>query len=229
MTWPTLYLICFVVGFALSVLSLLTGAGKAHSGSHLRWPHVFPHHGAAQAGPGKVGAAPRAGAGAKTHGSHSRASFFDFTTMMAFLSWFGGTGYLLTRYTSLWAVIVLGVASLAGLLGAGVVLLFLLKVLLAHETVLDPFDYQMVGALARVNSSIHEGGTGEIIFSRGGTRHTCGARGEDGNAIDRGTEVVVTRYERGIAYVRRFEDLAHQNSGGSDRGPSSGEPGRISD
>jgi hypothetical protein len=208
MTWATFYLICFVVGFALSVLSFVTGAGKGHSASHPRWPHLSPHHsGMARPGTGRAAA----GGGAKGHGARSRTSFSDFTTMMAFLSWFGGTGYLLTRYTSLWAVMVLGVASLGGLAGGGVVFLFLVKVLLGHETVLNPGDYRMVGALARVNSSIHAGGTGEIIFSLGGTRHTCGARGEDGNAIDRGTDVVVTRYERGIAYVRPFEDLANQS------------------
>ena len=39
-------------------------------------------------------------------------------------------------------------------------------------------------------------------------RRVSGARSEDGIAIEKGTEVVVTRYEKGIAYVRRWEDLA---------------------
>jgi membrane protein implicated in regulation of membrane protease activity len=208
MTWATFYLVCFVVGFALSVLSALTGAGKRGSSSHLHLPHVFPHHGAAAHHGGTPG--PGAGKLGKAPGPRGRASFFDFTTAMAFLSWFGGTGYLLTRYTSLWAAMVLGLASVCGLAGAGIVFLFLVRVLMAHETVLDPSDYQMVGALGRVNSSIHVNGTGEIIFSLAGTRHTCGARGEDGRAIDRGTEVVVTRYEHGIAYVRRFDELAEE-------------------
>ena len=55
---------------------------------------------------------------------------------------------------------------------------------------------------------IREGGTGEIIYSQGGTRRTCGARAENGNAIVKGSEVVVTRYDKGIAYVRLWEEMA---------------------
>jgi len=41
-----------------------------------------------------------------------------------------------------------------------------------------------------------------------GTRRVCGARSEDGSAITKGTEVVVTRYEKGIAYVRLWSELS---------------------
>ena len=81
--------------------------------------------------------------------------------------------------------------------------LFVAKVLLAHSRELDPADYERVGALGRVISPIREGGTGEIIFSLDGTRQVCGARSESGEALARETEVIVTRYERGIAYVRK--------------------------
>ena len=36
------------------------------------------------------------------------------------------------------------------------------------------------------------------------------ARSDDGQAISKGTEVVITRYEKGIAYVRRWDELAGQ-------------------
>lgn len=55
---------------------------------------------------------------------------------------------------------------------------------------------------------IRVGGTGEIIFSQAGTRKTCGARSEDGAAVEKGSEVIVTRYEKGIAYVRLWEEMA---------------------
>jgi len=55
---------------------------------------------------------------------------------------------------------------------------------------------------------IREGGTGEIVFAQEGVRHVAGARSEDGIAIPKGAEVVVQRYEKGIAYVRRWEDMA---------------------
>jgi len=89
-----------------------------------------------------------------------------------------------------------------------VVLVFLAKVLMAHEAPLDPADYDMVGVLGHLSIRIREGGTGELVFSQEGTRHVAGARSEDGAAIPKGAEVVITRYEKGIAYVRRWEDLA---------------------
>ena len=45
-----------------------------------------------------------------------------------------------------------------------------------------------------------------MIYSQEGTRRVAGARSEDGAAIPKGVEVMVTRYEKGIAYVRPWED-----------------------
>ena len=99
----------------------------------------------------------------------------------------------------------------AGLVGAAIVFWFIVKFLLTHDQALDPADYERVGVLGRVSSAIRKGGTGEIIFSQEGTRQTCGARGEDGEELARGTEVIVTRYEHGIAYVRRWEEMADRH------------------
>jgi hypothetical protein len=45
-----------------------------------------------------------------------------------------------------------------------------------------------------------------------GVRRCSGARSEDGAAIAKGAEVIVTRYEKGIAYVKRWEELAGEAS-----------------
>lgn len=83
---------------------------------------------------------------------------------------------------------------------------------------MDPADYEMVGVLGNISSSIREGGTGELVYAQAGTRRSCGVRAEDGKAIGKGTEVVVTRYDRGIAYVRPWADMASEH-GISDLGP----------
>jgi hypothetical protein len=138
----------------------------------------------------------------------SAVSPFNFVTLAAFLAWFGGTGYLLTRYSALWVGFALMVSVISGLMGGGIVFLFLTKVLISHEENMDPADYEMVGVLGRVCSSIRTGGTGEIIYSQVGSRRVCGARSEDSSAIAQGREVVVTRYEKGIAYVRLWSELS---------------------
>jgi membrane protein implicated in regulation of membrane protease activity len=142
------------------------------------------------------------------HGGGGGAPWFNFATMAAFLAWFGGTGYLLERYYGVWFVAALVVATVSGLGGASIVFLFLAKVLMRREESLDPADYEMTGVLGRLSIPIRPGGTGELIYSQEGTRRVTGARSEDGDAISKGSEVMVTRYEKGIAYVRPWEDPA---------------------
>jgi hypothetical protein len=77
----------------------------------------------------------------------------------------------------------------------------------------------MPGVIAQVSDSIRDnGGIGEIIFSQTGARRSTAARSDDGSPIQRGTEVIVIRYERGIAWVRPFDELSdrrfdHLNNG----------------
>ena len=193
MTWAMLYLVCFLVGVTLSVLSFVSGS--------LHLPHLhlhLPH-----------GATPHIGSA--THPGASRGTglpFFNFASITAFLAWFGGTGYLLTRHSTMLVTVIMLIATAVGLLGSAIIFWFVVKLLLEHDRALDPADYDRVGVLGRISSSIREGGTGEIIFPQAGTRHTCGARSEGGAPLERGTEVIVTRYEHGIAYVRRWEEMA---------------------
>jgi len=183
------YLIAFLVGFLLSAVSFLLGA--------LHLPHVHLHgHGHGH------------GIGAKA-GGRSGVSFFNLGTAAAFLAWFGGTGYLLERYSDIWIYLGLLVAIISGLAGAALVFWFLLK-LAAHDRPLDPADYEMVGVLGRIASPIRAGGTGEILYTRDGARKAAPARAEDVDGTSefpRNTEVIVTRFEKGIAFVRRWEEV----------------------
>jgi len=225
MTWANFYLICFVVGFAFSLISFLSGGtnwhfhfphwhgGHLHFGGHAPVAHapVAGHAPVAHVelqGPQAAGTAMAGAKGAVQVVRGTSLSPFNFVTFTAFLAWFGGTGYLLTRYSSIWFAIGLGIALAAGLVGGGIVFLFLSKVLTSEEEDMDPADYEMVGVLGRMSISIREGGTGEIIYSQAGTRRTCGARSESGVPIPKGVEVVVTRYERGIAFVRPWTEMS---------------------
>jgi hypothetical protein len=217
MTWANFYLICFAVGFCLSFFSFVFGGART---GRLHLPHFHGHAGGAHLpsagvpaahGPVAAGHAPAAGAaGAEsTHTQQaSGVSPFNFVTLTAFLAWFGGTGYLLTRYSGIWVGFGLLASVISGLTGGAIVFLFLSRVLISDDENMDPADYEMVGVLGRVSSSIREGGTGEMIYTQMGTRRVCGARSDDGGAIAKGTEVVVTRYEKGIAYVRLWSEMS---------------------
>jgi membrane protein implicated in regulation of membrane protease activity len=185
MTWPDFYLLCFIIGFGLSIVALLAGGLRLHL-PHLHLPHLHLH----------------------AHGATIRGNdlpWFNGGTLAAFLAWFGGAGYLLARYSAIWFVLVLAIAVMSGI-GAATVIFRFLKFLVDREAPLDPADYEMVGAFGRLSIPIRPGGTGELIYSQQGTRRVTGARSDDGAPIPKGAEVLVVRYERGIAFVRPWHD-----------------------
>ena len=209
MTWETFYLICFVLGLSLTLLSF---AGVF---SHLPFGHYHVNlghgHGAGHAGHVHGGG----------HGGKGGVSPVNGFTLAAFLGWFGGCGYLLERYSSFLTPVVLFAATVAGMVGATILFWFLARVLLPHERELTAEDTAVAGVLGRVSGLIREGGTGEIQFSQNGARRFAVARSEAGVAIPRGVEVVVMRYEQGIAWVRPWdevsEDLTSIDSGATRR------------
>jgi hypothetical protein len=198
MTWSDFYLFCFLVGFSLSVLSFLAGAVHIHL--PFKWHLPFPvgHHG----GGLFKGGLHRGG------GSGIHISWLNASTIMAFLAWFGGTGYLLTRHSNLLAFVSLGLSILAGLLAGWFVFKFMAKLMQTTDAPMSSEDRRVEGALGTISMPIREQGTGEIIFSLGGARRCAGARSDDGKPIEKGAEVVIERYEKGIAYVKRWEEFS---------------------
>jgi hypothetical protein len=182
MTWESFFLGCFVFGFVLSLIAFLAGS------SHLHHGHVHLHgHG---------------------HGGGNGVSKFNFGTIAAFLTWFGGAGYILNTWGGIGLALVLVGASIGGVAGGALIFLFAAKVLAPNDRPLNPADYQMVGMLGTVSSTVLPGGTGEMIFVQQGRRAAVPIRSERGTLINAGRDVVVTRYESGIAYVRDFDELS---------------------
>ena len=223
MTWSDFFLICFAVGFGFSFFSFVFGSGNGR----LHFPHFHGHgiahlpaaHGAAASGPVAHAPAAHAGTAAATAtqatttaapGTRGGVSPFNLVTLAAFLAWFGGTGFLLTRYSTLWVGFSLLASIAVGMIGGSIVFLFMSKVLISYDENMDPADYEMIGVLGKLCNAIREGGTGELLYSQMGTRRVCGARSESGAAIAKGTEVVVTRYDKGIAYVRRWDEISNE-------------------
>lgn len=200
MNWETLYLVCFLVGLLLSAFTLLGGMG--HFGGHVHMPHA-PH--VPHAGGHPVGAA-NGSSGAVT------VPWWNAFSIMVFLCWFGAAGYLLTRYGTFVATVVLVFSVICGVAGGAIVFVFLTRVLLPHEHDLTADETEIIGAVGRVSAKIRAGGTGEMVYEQLGARCSAPARSEDGLEIARDDEVYVVRYEKGIAYVRRFEDLVEAGS-----------------
>lgn len=135
----------------------------------------------------------------------ARISTYNFSALMAFIATFGATGYALTHFYGVASMLSVPTAVAAGVGGASLINLFLTRVLVGRNRTLKATE--MVGTVGRLSLPIRENGIGEIVYSDGGTIHSAGARSHDGRPIEKGVEVMVTRYEKGIAWVRRLEEV----------------------
>ena len=196
-----LFLGMFLFGLIFTVASLLLGF--AQSGD-IHMPHIGGYGG------GHIDSG---------HGQHGDGAdgpgVLNMPTIMAFITWLGGVGYLLRGSLGLHAFLVVPLAVVSGVIGGGIMFGLLAKVLwpMMSKPLRDA-DYTLPGTPARVVSAIREGGVGEIVYTKAGSRFTAGARSENGQPIARGTEVVILQYERGMAQVRSVDDLLAGRDGG---------------
>ena len=189
------FLCCFAFGLAFTVASFLLGAFGGGHGLHIPGLDGLLGHGDAGGH-----------AGGGDHGTG--ISPFNLSTISAFLTWFGGAGYLLVRFSGLTGTLIVVLSAAAGVAGGGAIFVTLTRYVAPRLTEMRPEDYQLVGTAARVTSAIRAGGTGEIVYSLAGTRRSEGARSVSGAALERGTEVVILKVERGIAYVEPWASFA---------------------
>jgi membrane protein implicated in regulation of membrane protease activity len=187
---------CFAFGLLITVTSFVLGAfggTELHVGSHGWMSGSTVSHGPAH-----------------TQGDgSSHVSPFSLSTLSAFLTWFGGAGYLLSRYSPLAALSVTLAALACGALGGALFFTVVARYIVPRLTVMNPEDFRLQGVVARVTSAIQPGGIGEIVYTLGGTRHSDGARSESDKPIERGTQVIILRLEKGIAYVEPWATFAN--------------------
>lgn len=196
----TFFVGCFAFGLLFTVTTFLLGAfggTELHFGTHNLLGGLAGSH------------------GSPVHGSHGHAngsnhvSPFSLSTLSAFLTWFGGAGYLLSRYSPLTALASTLAALACGAVGGALFFAVIAKYIVPRLTVMNPDDFRVQGVVARVTSAIQPGGIGEIVYTLGGTRHSDGARSTSEQPIERGTQVVVLRIEKGIAYVEPWATFAN--------------------
>lgn len=143
-------------------------------------------------------------------GDHGFGNLLNITSLLAFVTWFGGVGYLARNGVGLNGLLSVFVGIAGGFAAGWVVLWFMRTVLRSADDTLDPKDFDRVGLLARVTSSIRAGGVGEIVWEQRGARMVTSAKAASPEPIGRGTEVLILRIERGMAVVEPFDGLLEQ-------------------
>lgn len=226
------FLICFFTGlFFTAVSALLAGIGGGHDGgaggghadagdfdaghaemgdldvgdldlgefeagpdAHFEMGHDFDHSIADAGGDGHV----EVGIGDSFPG----LSAWSPTVISAFVSTFGGVGYLsLVEWQAGTPL-----SILAGLVG-GIAFAFFVfwgmnKIFAAVQSSSDVQVSGLKGKPAEIITPIPEGGVGEISYVAGGTRLCAPARSVSGKAVPRGATVVIVRITPTIYYVK---------------------------
>ncbi len=208
------FLVCLAGGAVATALFVLLGAagvaGHGHEGSR---GHVHAAHGQAQARSSpsaRHGSTHCAAYGVRTgwlsFAAEWTLSWFSPLTLAAAALWFGGVGLIAegNRFALILAILaaLAGAALIRGVFGA-----------LIHAGT-APLSSTAEGAIATVNATIRTDGLGEVIYTLEGLHRSVAAQSEDGLVIPRGTTVVITRRERGIAWVEPLEplnDMSHTN------------------
>lgn len=218
-----LFLFVFLFGLIFTIVSLVLGFVGADGSSG---PHVDSGGSAGHLGdlgdigghaihidlPGAHDITIQVGSDSTHAGGHDGGTagpgILNMPTIMAFITWFGGVGFILRQSLGLSGYIAIPLAVISGITGGAVMFFLLARVLWPMMSKpLSKEEFQLPGTVGRVVSSIRSGGVGEIIYSKRGVRFTAGAKSEDGEAIPKGADVVIIRYERGLAYVLDVADL----------------------
>jgi len=232
----TFFLFCFLFGAIFTAISVVFGFGgslTAHiPGVHGDSPSAHLSQGHADAsGMGHVlghangSAHGHGGANHATvhHGDqaehtsalplHIRLPLLNPSAILAFLTCFGATGYILTHVAGWSALAATPIAVVPGLVG-NVIIAFVIAKMIEGERVMRAVDYDLTGTMGRVTISIPANGVGEVVFSKGGTRRGEAARSLSATAIPYDTQVVIVEYEHGVALVQPYDEFVGRHERG---------------
>ncbi|GHO45246.1 hypothetical protein [Ktedonospora formicarum] len=179
--------------------------GDTFHASHASSIHADAHH--------HVGGGDHGGEHDGGHG-FSLLALLNPTAIVLFLLWFGFFGYLFHNVTNLTLPITIVCAVGSGIILAALIV-NLFDRLVGHSEATTVQDIsERTGLVGKVNMAIPANSLGEIIYiSPGGHRKTIPARSADGRRLERGQEIVVLSYQRGIAEVDTWEHFIEQEGG----------------
>jgi membrane protein implicated in regulation of membrane protease activity len=219
------FVACLLGGGVATALFLVLGfaggaIGHVVDGVHAAHVHVGTGHAPSGASHGSVhnGASGHTASGdgshhgvSSHHGPGSRMtsslgwtlSWFSPLALSGALVWFGGVG-LITEGSRLSVVLAVTAAVIAAAIVRAVMNAFV-------RASSAPLRLTGEGAIGTVNSAIGPNSTGEVLYTLEGLHRTAPARSVDGLSLPRGTEVVITRREKGIAWVEPLDPLTEES------------------
>lgn len=151
--------------------------------------------------------------GQSSDASHhfSLLALFNPTAIVLFLLWFGFFGYMFHNAANLALPFTIIGAVVGGFIVAAIIISLLDRLIGQSEASTVQDISERTGLVGKVNKTIPANSLGEIIYvSPGGHRKSIPARTLDSRRLERGQEIVVLNYQRGIAEVDTWEHFIEQ-------------------
>jgi membrane protein implicated in regulation of membrane protease activity len=190
----------------------LPGGGPAHG--HLALPHAGQVHPTLH---GHAQPTPHTGGQSSITAVTSRALSWLSPLVIALAAlWFGAGGLI----ADLAAPVASGPVAIVAAI-AGATLARLLMTAFARADT-EPLSAAATGAIGVLNAPIRADGVGEVVYVLEGLHRSAAARSQDGAPLPRGTNVVIVRRERGIAYVSPLDPLSGLGEPDRGEGPPDG-------
>lgn len=123
------------------------------------------------------------------------------------LTVFGGVGMILKMTTALAAVFIILIAFAAGTTVSILLYKFVIKPLKKAQNTSSPDNDDLIGVLASVTEKIQEGGFGQISYVVNGNSFTAPAKATEGKAIAAGEEVSICWIQEHVFFVAPLKDL----------------------
>jgi len=125
--------------------------------------------------------------------------------LMVFVTVWGGTGYVLTRFSGMNRLAVVLISTVVALLLGCLMYGVLARVMTRYDSSMNELDYDPTGQLGYISISAMDGAVGEMKYVLHGTMRSIGVRSEIGQQLAKGDRVIILKVDRGMAAVTLFE------------------------
>ncbi|WP_156830205.1 hypothetical protein [Paenibacillus sp. HW567] len=131
--------------------------------------------------------------------------FVPILPLMVFVTVWGGTGYVLSRFSGMNMLAVVLICTVVALLLGCLIYGVLARVMTRYDSSMNELDYEQVGQLGYISISAVDGAVGEMKYVLHGTMRSIGVRAETGQRLAKGDRVIILKVDKGMATVTLFE------------------------
>ncbi|QSF47351.1 hypothetical protein [Paenibacillus tianjinensis] len=131
--------------------------------------------------------------------------FVPILPLMVFVTVWGGTGYVFTRFSGMTMLAVVLISTVVALLLGCLMYVVLARVMTRYDSSMNEMDYEQAGQLGYISIPAMDGAVGEMKYVLHGTMRSLGVRAEAGQQLAKGDRVIILKVDKGMATVTLFE------------------------